>query len=105
MRLRRAKVSLTVKAALPSGARGQLRWPDDPPSPDARALHVERVFYTSGLMAGDVRAWRIIQLPASGQIFNVSQLVLPERAGMPDHEQQPMLPELDKLLEYARLQV
>jgi len=44
-------------------------------------------------------------MPASGQIFNVSQLVLPERAGMPEHGQQPMLPELDKLLEYARLQV
>ena len=63
------------------------------------------MFYTWASILGDIRAWQIVQLPAKGQIFNVSQLVLPERAGMADHGQQPMLPELDKLVEYARLQV
>src|SRR5215472_12332697 len=56
-------------------------------------------------MLGVRGAWRIILVPAQGQIFNVSHFVLPEAAGMADYGQQPMLPELDKLVEYARLQV
>jgi len=55
---------------------------------------------------GDIVAWRVIDLPASGQISNVSKLVIRWRAGMPDHGLQPMLPDpFDKLVEYARLQV
>jgi len=52
-------------------------------------------------MAGGARIWRVIQLPARGQVFNVSAAVVPERAGVADHEQM----EFDKLLEYARLQL
>ena len=54
---------------------------------------------------GDVRAWRVVRLPAIGHISNVSHVVMPERAGMREDGQQPMLPELDKLVEYAKLQV
>jgi len=55
---------------------------------------------------GDIVAWRVIDLPASGQISNVSKLVIRWHAGMPDHGLQPMLPDpFDKLVEYARLQL
>jgi len=66
---------------------------------------------------GDVVAWRVIDMPASGQISNVSKLVVRWPAGMPDDRRvhpsdmgaepwsQPPLPDLDKLVEYARLQV
>jgi hypothetical protein len=50
---------------------------------------------------GRLRAWRVVQLPARGQVFNVSAAVLPERAGVPEHEQM----DFDKLLEFARLQL
>jgi len=51
-------------------------------------------------------AWRVVDLPASGQISNVSKLVLRWTAGMPDHGRQVMLPDpFDKLLEYAKLQL
>jgi hypothetical protein len=45
-----------------------------------------------------------VAVPASGQIFNVSALVVPE--AMPArNDGQDMLPEFDKLVEYARLQL
>jgi len=54
---------------------------------------------------GGILAWRVIDVPASGQISNVSKLVLPERAGMADDGSQPMFPEIDKLLELERLRL
>src|SRR5215471_4705167 len=54
---------------------------------------VEPVFYTSGSVMGDIVAWRVVDLPASGQISNVSKLVLRWTAGMPDHGRQVMLPD------------
>jgi len=47
----------------------------------------------------------VVSLPAIGQISNVSHVVVPERVGVRNDGHQPMLPELDKLLEYAKLQV
>jgi len=44
-------------------------------------------------------------MPATGQISNVSAFVLPEPAGMADHGQESMFPELDKLLELERLRL
>jgi|SRR5215471_5722561 len=64
------------------------------------------------MLLGDVVAWRVIQLPASGQISNVSAFVIPERAGMPDDGQvhpgdmgaEPWRPfEIDKFLELERV--
>ena len=50
---------------------------------------------------GDVVAWRVVELPASGQISNVSKLVIRWPAGMPEDRRVP--DPFDKLVEYARL--
>jgi hypothetical protein len=48
----------------------------------------------------------MVEVPARGQIFNVSHLVVPERAGMADDRQVPMFDdEFDKLLELKRLEL
>jgi len=52
---------------------------------------------------GDVVAWRVVELPASGQISNVSKLVIRWPAGMPEDRRVP--DPFDKLVEYARLQL
>jgi len=53
--------------------------------------------------------WRIIHLPVrgdtTGQIFNVSSLVVPACAPVANHDQDSMFPEFDKLIELAKLQV
>jgi hypothetical protein len=57
---------------------------------------------------GDIRAWRVVQLPARGHVFNVSAVVLPERAGVANHNQMDLFDEaggFDKLVEFARLQL
>src|SRR5215471_11573927 len=58
---------------------------------------------------GGLVGWRIIHLPArgdtTGHIFNVASLVVPVTTPVADHEQGSMFGDLDKLLEYARLQL
>jgi hypothetical protein len=60
------------------------------------------------IVVGDLRAWRVVELPARGHVFNVSAVVLPERAGVANHEQMDLFDEgggFDKLVEFARLQL
>jgi hypothetical protein len=57
---------------------------------------------------GVIRAWRVVEMPARGHVFNVSAVVLPERAGVADHKQMDLFEEaggFDKLVEFARLQL
>jgi hypothetical protein len=57
---------------------------------------------------GDIRAWRVVELPARGHVFNVSAAVLPERPGMANHGQMDLFDQVggfDKLVEFARLQL
>jgi len=47
-------------------------------------------------------------MPARGHVFNVSAVVVPERAGVADHKQMDLFDGsggFDKLVEYARLQL
>jgi hypothetical protein len=61
---------------------------------------------------GDSRWWEVRRLPASGNISNVSALVLPEAMPVAEHGQMPMFPddvrprpeELRELLEVVRIQ-
>ncbi len=57
------------------------------------------------LSAVGVRVWRVVDLPTTGHLSNVSKLVVPVRAGMGNDGHQPMFPEFDALLEISRLQV
>src|SRR5262245_34896957 len=57
-------------------------------------------------MRGVTRGWKIVEVPASGQIFNVSALVVPEPMPASDDRQVPLFPEdvLRELLELAKRQ-
>jgi hypothetical protein len=44
-------------------------------------------------MVGVLRGWKIVELPAKGQIFNVSKLVLPVPMPADDDRQVPMFPD------------
>jgi hypothetical protein len=53
-----------------------------------------------------MRAWRVIDVQSTRQVFNVSKLVVPEFAGMPDYEQSGMFEEeWGRLLELKRLEL
>jgi hypothetical protein len=56
-------------------------------------------------MLGVGGSWRVIPYPARGQISNVSGFVMPGDAGVADDGLQPMLPEIEKLLELERLRL